>query len=462
MTSSPPELSPLTAIAPTDGRYAEKTAPLRKLFSEYALIHRRVQVEVEWLKCLAACNELPEIPALSPAAQAFAGRAVSEFCPAEARQVKALEATTNHDVKAVEYYLRNYFKNNKELNDISQFLHFSTTSEDITNLAWGLILKEARDTVILPRLNALADTLSAAAAASADTAMLARTHGQPASPTTVGKEFANFAHRLHGQLQILGGITITGKFNGAVGNFNAHHVAYPEVDWPDLAAQFVNSLGLEYNPCTTQIEPHDHLAELLDALGRISRILLDLSRDVWGYIALGYFVQKMNAGETGSSTMPHKVNPIDFENAEGNLGLADALAKHLSSKLPISRWQRDLSDSTALRSLGMVFAYLLIALDSLERGLGKIEVDKEAIATELDTHWEVLGEALQTVLRKHGVTDAYERIKQHTRGKRVTAEDWRKLVEAMPLPDDEKRQLLGLTPATYIGFAEKLAQRKPQ
>ncbi len=453
-----PKLSPLTAVAPIDGRYAAKTAPLRALFSEYGLIRRRVQVEIEWLKCLAACDRVPEAAALSPEALAVAERAADEFGPSEAQAVKTLEATTNHDVKAVEYYLRNYFKKNKELIEISCFLHFSSTSEDITNLAWGLILKDARDSVILPRLHTLTDHLADMAKACADTPLLARTHGQPASPTTVGKELANFVHRLREQARTFADVPISGKFGGAVGNFNAHQVAYPDLDWRRLAEDFVTSLGLQYAPCTTQIEPHDRLAELLDALGRVSHILLDLCRDIWGYIALGHFVQKIDEAEVGSSTMPHKVNPIDFENAEGNLGLAGALVKHLSAKLPVSRWQRDLSDSTALRSLGSVFAYFLIALDAIERGLGRIEVDREAMDDELDSHWEVLGEALQTVLRKYGVTDAYEQVKKSTRGRRMGAEDWRELVEAMPLPDDEKQRLLKLTPATCIGLASALAR----
>ncbi len=456
---SAPELSPLTAVSPIDGRYAAKTALLRELFSEYGLIRRRVRVEIEWLKCLAACDAIPEAPPLSARGLAIAERVATAFGPTEAQAVKALEAKTNHDVKAVEYYLRDCFKKDKELINLSAFLHFAATSEDITNLAWGLILKEPREAVAVPRLQALGDRLAAMAETYADAPLLARTHGQPASPTTVGKEFANFVHRLRGQTQTLAEITIPGKFSGAVGNFNAHHAACPELDWPALAERFVTSLGLNYAPCTTQIEPHDRLAELLDALGRISRILSDLCRDVWGYIALGYFVQKINAAETGSSTMPHKVNPIDFENAEGNLGLADALAKHLSSKLPVSRWQRDLSDSTVLRSLGSVFAYFMIALDSLERGLDKIEIDRRVMDDELDAHWEVLGEALQTVLRKHGVSDAYERLKEHTRGKHMNATDWKELVAAMPLPDDEKQRLLKLTPATYTGLARDLARQ---
>ncbi len=462
MPAPPLELSPLTAVSPVDGRYAAKTAPLRELFSEYGLIRRRVRVEIEWLKWLAACDAIPEATPLSARAQAALERIADTFSPAEAQTVKRLETETNHDVKAVEYYLRDCFKNNEELNGISHFLHFSATSEDITNLAWGLILEEARDTVAVARLQALSERLADVAEDWADAPLLARTHGQPASPTTTGKEFANFAERLRGQTRTLAAVVIPGKFSGAVGNFNAHHAAYPGLDWPQLAAGFVTSLGLEYAPCTTQIEPHDRLAELLDALARVSRILLDLCRDVWGYVALGHVVQQVNAAEVGSSTMPHKVNPIDFENAEGNFGLAGALARHLSSKLPVSRWQRDLSDSTALRSLGSVFAHFVIALDSLERGLAKIGIDRRAMAGELDAHWEVLGEALQTVLRKHGVTDAYEQLKRHTRGRRMNAADWRELVAAAPLPEAEKQRLLALTPATYVGLAARLARRPAQ
>ncbi len=459
MPSSPPELSPLTAVSAIDGRYAEKTAPLRELFSEYALMRRRVHVEVEWLKYLAACDAIPEATALSAQAQAAADRVADEFDPAQAAAVKRLEATLNHDVKAVEYYLREKFKENRELTGITHFLHFALTSEDVSNLAWGLMLKQARDGLVLPRLQAVHERFVRTAEAWADAPLLARTHGQPASPTTVGKEFMNFAHRLRGQTRSLAGVEIAGKFSGAVGNFNAHHAAYPDLDWPDLAEKFVSSLELAYAPCTAQIEPHDRLAELLDALARVNRILLDFCRDAWGYVALGHFAQKIDEDEVGSSTMPHKVNPIDFENAEGNFGLSTAVAQHLSSKLPVSRWQRDLSDSTVLRSLGAVFAHFLIALDSLERGLDKIEVAPNSTAGELDAHWEVLGEALQTVLRKHGVADAYERLKESTRGRRVEAKDWRRMVESSPLSDGEKQRLLKLTPATYTGLAQRLARR---
>ena len=454
-----PTRSPLTAVSPIDGRYAEKTAVLQDLFSEYGLIRRRVQVEIEWLKRLADCPQVPEAAPLSQGALAELTRVAQGFSPAEAEAVKTHEKATQHDVKAVEYYLRECFKKNKELIELSSFLHFSLTSEDVNSLAWGLILQEARTTVLVPRLEALAGSLAGTATAHADVPLLARTHGQPASPTTIGKEFAIFACRLREQTTVLAAIPIPGKFSGAVGNFNAQRVAYPDLDWPQLAEQFVTSLGLTYAPCTAQIEPHDRLAELLDALGRLSRILLDLSRDLWGYVALGLFVQKMNESETGSSTMPHKVNPIDFENAEGNLGLTGALARHLSSKLQVSRWQRDLSDSTVLRSLGSVFGYFLVALDSLERGLARIEVDPDAAAMELDAHWEVLGEALQTVLRKRGVADAYERIKERARGRRMTPDDWRAMVESAPLPGAEKKKLLALTPASYTGLAAELARR---
>ena len=459
MPHSPLALSPLTAISAIDGRYATKTTVLRGLFSEYGLIKHRVKLEIEWFKYLTNCEAIPEATQLSNQALAITDSIVDEFDVAEAQAVKAFEAVTNHDVKAVEYYLKEHFKKDKELNQISNFLHFAITSEDINSLAWALILKQACNEIILPALHSLSDNLNEMANTYAEVALLARTHGQAASPTTVGKEFANFVHRLRRQIQLVEAIQIPGKFSGAVGNFNAHYVAYPNLNWPDMAKQFVTSLGLEYLPCTSQIEPHDHLAELLDALGRISCILIDLCRDIWGYIALGHFDQKMKEGEIGSSTMPHKVNPIDFENAEGNLGLAHALAQHMSSKLPISRWQRDLSDSTVLRSLGAVFGHILISFDSLERGLSKIKVNQKMMSDELDKHWEVLGEALQTMLRKHGVTDGYEILKEFTRGKCLDAKSWRKIIELVDLPEEEKQQLLALTPADYTGIASILARR---
>ena len=449
---------PLCAISAVDGRYSDKTAALRSLFSEYGLIKQRLRIEIEWLKRLGECEAIGEMPPLPVEVVETLDSLIEEFSVADAQQVKQIEAATNHDVKAVEYYLKDKFKRNIYLNKISSFLHFAATSEDINGLAWGSILKEARDTLLLPRLRSLVKRLATLADTYADVALLARTHGQPASPTTFGKEFANFAYRLHGQSQIFAGIRISGKFSGAVGNFNAHRIAYAQVDWPKMARDFVHSLGLEYLPCTAQTDPHDRLAELLDSLGRISSILIDFSRDVWGYIALGHITQKVGAAEIGSSTMPHKVNPIDFENAEGNLGLARALARHMSSKLPISRWQRDLSDSTVLRSLGTVFGYFLIAIESLSRGLDKIEVHRQRVGDELDTHWEVLAEALQTVLRKHGCQDAYERLKQYTREQRLDAESWSRIVRSSPLPEAEKRHLLKLTPAAYTGIAADLAR----
>ena len=452
------ERSPLTAISAIDGRYSKKTGALRDLFSEYGLMKQRLRVEIEWLKRLGECEAIAEMPPLPPEAVETLDSLLRAFGPDDAREIKEIEASTNHDVKAVEYYLREKFKDNAYLDKIPNFLHFAATSEDINGLAWGSILKEARDTVFVPRLQSLLQRMAVMADTYADIALLARTHGQPASPTTFGKEFANFAYRLHGQLQIFSRIGISGKFSGAVGNFNAHRVAYAQIDWPEMTRSFVNSLGLEYLPCTAQADPHDRLAELLDCLGRIASILIDFSRDVWGYIALGHLTQKITATEVGSSTMPHKVNPIDFENAEGNLGLARALARHMSSKLPVSRWQRDLSDSTVLRALGTVFGHFLVAVESLVRGLDKIEVDREQAGKELDAHWEVLAEALQTVLRKHGCRDAYEQLKHQTRDRRLDAESWSRLVRSSPLPDAEKERLLELTPSTYTGIAADLAR----
>ncbi len=456
--SHPDEHSPLTAISAIDGRYAKKTDALRGLFSEYGLMKRRIRIEIEWLKCLSECEAIGEIPPLPDTALETLETLVRDFNTADAEEIKKIEAETNHDVKAVEYYLRNKLEKDIDLNKISSFLHFSATSEDINSLAWGLILKEARETVLLPQLRSLLKRMAVMADKYADAALLSRTHGQPASPTTFGKEFANFAYRLHGQLQIFAAIRISGKFSGAVGNFNAHCIAYTQVDWPELARSFVDSLGLEYLRCTAQADPHDRLAELLDSLGRISSILIDFSRDIWGYISLGYFTQKIGATEIGSSTMPHKVNPIDFENAEGNLGLAHALARHMSSKLPMSRWQRDLSDSTVLRSLGTVFGHFLVAIESLSRGLDKLEIHRQQASDELDAHWEVLAEALQTVLRRHGCPDAYERLKRYTRDRQLDAASWGQLVQSSPLPDTEKRRLLALTPSAYIGIATDLAR----
>ena len=453
-----PPISPLTAVSPGDGRYASKTANLRPLFSEYALIQRRIHIEAAWLKTLAGLEELPEIPQLSPAMTALLDRCTETFDTAQAERVKALEKTTNHDVKAVEYYLRDYLKKHEEAAGITNFIHFACTSEDVNNLAWAWIVMEARTLLLQTYRNIEADLVEKALRY-ASLVMLARTHGQPASPTTLGKELANVAHRLHRQTQSLERIEITAKFNGAVGNYNAHVAACPEIDWPAVTSRFIVSFGLTPLPYTTQIEPHDSFAEILDAIGRINRILLDLCRDVWGYTALDYFTQKHRDTEVGSSTMPHKVNPIDFENAEGNFGIANALAQHLAEKLPISRWQRDLSDSTAMRSLGLVFSHTMIALDALRQGLSKIEAASEVISDDLERHWEVLAEALQTVMRRYGISDGYEELKKLTRGKKgFGKKEIQPLIDHPALPEDVRQRLLALTPGAYTGLAEELAR----
>ncbi len=452
------ELTSLTAISPIDGRYLNKTQALQPIFSEYGLIRYRVLVEIRWLQHLATQPDLHEVPPLSATAQTFLNQLFEQFSPADAKRVKDIERTTNHDVKAVEYLLREKFATVPELHAINPFLHFACTSEDINNLAHALMLKEARHNLLLPNLDALLTALTTLAQRYADVPMLSRTHGQPATPTTLGKELANVAYRLHRQRTQIAQIPLLGKINGAVGNYNAHLVAYPHLDWQTLAQQFVTQLDLVWNPYTTQIEPHDYMAELFDAITRFNTILTDFCRDVWGYISLGYFKQKTIPGEIGSSTMPHKVNPIDFENAEGNLGIANTLFHHLSTKLPISRWQRDLSDSTVLRNLGVGLAHSLIAYDSTLKGLGKLEVNQTVMAEDLNHTWEVLAEPIQTLMRRYGIADAYEKLKTLTRGHGIDQDSLKNFVADLPLPDQEKTRLLQLTPATYIGNAAEQAK----
>ena len=453
--------SPLTALSPLDGRYHGRLAPLREAFSELALIHARVRVEVEWLKALAREPGIPEVPQFSAAALARLDAIVASFAEADGAAVKEIETRINHDVKAVEYYLRDQFAGTPELARVSEFIHFACTSEDINNLSHSLMLARARDAVLLPALDRIVERLARMAGELADAAMLARTHGQPASPTTLGKELANVAHRLEQGRAAIAAVRLPGKMNGAVGNFNAHLAACPDVDWEGLARQFIERLGLEYNAYTTQIEPHDRVAELLDAFARVNTVLVDFDRDAWGYISLGYFRQKAVGAEVGSSTMPHKVNPIDFENSEGNLGLANAMMRHMSDKLPVSRWQRDLTDSTVLRNLGVALGHTLLGYDSCLRGLGKLQADRDRLAADLDANWEVLAEPIQTVMRRHGLTGGYEMLKDLTRGREGTTRDTvRAFIRELAIPEAAKRRLLELTPATYIGMAAELARRK--
>lgn len=451
------QLSELNALSALDGRYAEKTAPLKTWFSEYGLIRHRVQVEVEWMLAMSREAAIAEVPPLSEAAESFLQKLVVDFDEPAAARVKGLERTTNHDVKAVEYYLRERFAEMPELKAVESFLHFACTSEDINNLAYALMTRHAREQVMLPRMQKVVDTLTAMAHQLADKPMMSRTHGQPATPTTLGKEMANFAYRLKRAMDDVARVEILGKFNGAVGNFNAQLEAYPEADWPAISDRFIQGLGLTLNPYTTQIEPHDWMAQLFDAQRRYNVIAIDLCRDIWGYVSLGYFRQRAVKGEVGSSTMPHKVNPIDFENAEGNLGLANALLSHLSDKLPISRWQRDLSDSTVLRSTGSAFGHALLAIESLLKGLGKLAVDDARLGADLAANWEVLAEPIQTVMRRYRHADAYERLKELTRGRKVDAEAMRQFVATLPLPEAAKARLMELTPDRYIGLAAKLA-----
>ena len=450
----------LTALSPLDGRYADKVDALRGDFSEFALIRQRVRVEIAWLDALAAEPAIAEVPPFSDAAKAALAGAADAFSPEDAARVKAIERMTNHDVKAVEYWLKERFADVPEIARVSEFIHFACTSEDINNLAYGIALAEARRTSLLPALEAIAADLRALAHAHATLPMLARTHGQAATPTTLGKEFANVYARLERQIAAFAKVPIKGKLNGAVGNYNAHAIAYPDVDWERLAARTVASLGLEFSPYTTQIEPHDGIAEYCDALARANNVLVDLDRDIWGYVSLGYFRQRLREGEVGSSTMPHKVNPIDFENSEGNLGFANALLRHLAEKLPVSRWQRDLTDSTVLRNLGVALGHTLLGWTALRQGLAKLAVDPDRIAADLDANWEVLAEAIQTVMRRYGLPQPYEQLKALTRGKSgMTPEALHAFIEALALPDDAKKRLASLTPATYVGLAEALAAR---
>ncbi|MCG5494674.1 adenylosuccinate lyase [Ectothiorhodospira variabilis] len=453
------DLSTLTAIAPVDGRYGTKTEMLRPIFSEFGLIRHRVQVEVEWLKALADHPGITEVPALSDHGVQILNGIVEGFAEEDARRVKNIESTTNHDVKAVEYFLKEKIAGNKELEAISEFFHFACTSEDINNLAYALMLKHARSQAMLPLMDEVIHSIKDLAHRHADQPMLSRTHGQPASPTTLGKEMANVVHRLRIARNQVADVALKGKMNGAVGNFNAHLSAYPEVDWEALSQGFIEKLGLEMNPYTIQIEPHDYMAEMFHALARFNTVLIDFSRDVWGYISLGYFKQRVVAGEVGSSTMPHKVNPIDFENAEGNLGLANAVLDHLAGKLPISRWQRDLTDSTVLRNIGLGFAWSVIAYQALSKGLTKLEADTARLDADLEANWEVLAEPIQTVMRRYGVEKPYEKLKELTRGQRIDGPSLRVFIDSLEIPEEAKASLKELTPGRYTGNAGDQARR---
>jgi len=452
--------SSITALSPLDGRYAAKLESLRQHFSEFGLIRYRVRVEIEWLKALAADPAISELPAFSAATVNELDRTAAEFSEADAERVKAIEARTNHDVKAVEYWLRERFAGDPEISKGAEFIHFACTSEDVNNLAHALMLRAGRDEILLPALDRVIAALTGLAGSLAAVPMLARTHGQPATPTTMGKEMAIFVHRLRRARDRVANVRMLGKINGAVGNYNAHIAAYPSVGWEAFAQRFVEMLGFEFNPYTAQIEPHDWPAELFDALARANTILIDLDRDLWGYISLGYFRQKVKKEEVGSSTMPHKVNPIDFENSEGNLGVANALLRHLAEKLPVSRWQRDLTDSTVMRNMGVAVGYALLGYDSCLRGIGKLEADAGRMAADLEDAWEVLAEPIQTVMRRYGVPDAYDRLKELTRGKAgMERESLHAFIRALEIPEAEKERLLGLTPATYLGLAAALAGR---
>ncbi len=448
----------LTALSPLDGRYGARMDVLRPFFSEYALIHYRTQIEIEWLKTLAHHPGIPEVPPFSQDTLAQIDQLVSQFSESDAAQIKAIEVRTNHDVKALEYWLREKLSDNAEIVAVAEFIHFGCTSEDINNLSHGLMLSDARSQILLPALDAIIAKLCTLAHNLAAVPMLARTHGQTATPTTLGKEMANVAARLKRQRRIIAGILLSGKFNGAVGNYNAHLSAYPDLDWLAISRAFVEARGLEFNPYTTQIEPHDTIAELMHAFSRANTILIDLDRDIWGYISLGYFKQKLKAGEVGSSTMPHKVNPIDFENSEGNLGLANAVLGHLAEKLPISRWQRDLTDSTVMRNLGVGLGHSLLGYDACLKGLEKLEADPAFIRQDLERAWEVLSEPVQTVMRKTGLVNAYDRLKELTRGKVIDQKLIQEFISELPLPAQDKKRLLALKPTTYTGLAEALAR----
>lgn len=450
----------LNAVSPLDGRYAKHIDPLRPIFSEYGLIKKRVHIEIEWLVALSLDPELKEIPRFNQTTQKKLKTVAHKFSLKDAQAVKTIEQTTNHDVKAIEYWLKKTFKNDKSVMKVSEFIHFACTSEDINNLAYALMLKEGIENVILPKIEAIKNDLKGFAKQYADVALLARTHGQTASPTTLGKEFANVAYRLERQIKSLKIQPILGKINGAVGNFNAHLIAYPKKDWNKFSQKFIKALGLSYNEYTTQIEPHDFVAEIFNNLSLINTILINLNRDIWSYISIGYFKQRMKKNEVGSSTMPHKVNPIDFENSEGNLGLANAILRHLSEKLPISRWQRDLTDSTVLRNIGVAFGYSLIAYQSLGRGLGKLQVNQVRINEDLDNAWEVLAEPIQTIMRKRGIANPYEKLKELTRGNQnIDRVSLHQFINTLELPMQDKKTLLNLSPQSYIGLAAKLAKK---
>lgn len=452
------DLSSLSAISPVDGRYGSRTASLRPYVSEFGLIHQRVIVEVRWLQKLAQIDAIAEVPPLSPEANLFLNQIISEFSEQDAARVKEIERTTNHDVKAVEYFLKEKVASHAELAAVSEFIHFACTSEDINNLSHALMLHNARDEVVIPAVTELLQKLAALAVEYADIPMMSRTHGQPASPSTFGKEFANVAIRVDRQLSQIKDIEFLGKLNGAVGNYNAHLSAYPEVDWHQVSEEFVGSLGIRWNPYTTQIEPHDYIAEWFNAVARLNTILIDLNRDVWGYIALNHFKQRTVEGEVGSSTMPHKVNPIDFENSEGNLGLANAILGHLAEKLPVSRWQRDLTDSTVLRNLGVGLGYSFIGWQATLKGLSKLEINTAVLAAELDQNWELLAEPVQTVMRRYGIEKPYEKLKDLTRGKRLSAADMAAFIDSLDMPANAKAELKKLSPANYIGDAVRLAK----
>ncbi|GAB1260039.1 adenylosuccinate lyase [Aurantivibrio plasticivorans] len=447
------ELSALTAVSPIDGRYASKTSAYRPIFSEFGLMHKRVEVEVRWLQCLANHPQISEVKPFSDNTNALLDSIVSNFNLQGASRVKEIESTTNHDVKAIEYFIKEQFSDNQELAAATEYVHFACTSEDINNLSHALMLRDGRDKVLLPQMKAIVDAVKGLAIQFASQPMLSRTHGQTASPTTVGKELANVVARLERQIKQVSAIELLGKINGAVGNYNAHLSAYPEIDWQANAKEFVESLGLAWNPYTTQIEPHDYIAELFDAVARFNTILIDFDRDIWGYISLGYFKQKLKEGEVGSSTMPHKVNPIDFENSEGNLGLANALFTHLSQKLPVSRWQRDLTDSTVLRNMGVGFGYSEIAYASTLKGLGKLELNAVRLDEDLDNAWEVLAEPIQTIMRRYGVEKPYEKLKALTRGQAVNADVLNEFVNQLDVPEEAKDAMRKLTPSNYIGNA---------